>query len=201
MDGIVTQYGDITIYSDDIAVLCEQYITTLPDPSMIYKASVFRGLLDYLYRHCLKNVNIRKAENKAYLDYQKLDKLFFELYLPLTYKYNSIPSIMGFCSMLHISNEGLSDVKQGYNSNGNARVNKADVEIVKKWSMICESSLYDKATTENSIGAIFGLKAGFGWKEAVASPEPYTLPSVDSPEQIAARHAQAALNMPEKPDL
>ena len=201
MDSVIIQCGDIAIYSDNIAVLCEQYISTLPEPGMIYKASVFRGLLDYLYRHCLKDVNIRKAENKAYLDYQKLDELFFELYLPLTYKYNSIPSIMGFCSMLHISNENMTETKAGIYRDGSVRANKADSEIVKKWSMICESSLYDKATTENSIGAIFGLKAGFGWKEAVASPEPYTLPSVDSPEQIAARHAQSALTMPEKPDL
>lgn len=200
MDGIITQYGDITIYSDDIVVLCEQYINSLPNPDNIYKSNTFKGLLDYIYRHYLKDIDLRCKDKSNTNNYELLDKLFFDLYLPLVYKYNNSPSVLGFCTMCHISAENISDIRNGVYRSGYP-VNSQNSQIVKKWYQVSESSLFDKAVQENGIGAIFGLKAGFGWKEAVASPEPYTVPSIDSPETIAERHKQNVLTMPEKPIL
>lgn len=200
MDGIVTQYGDITIYSDDIAVLCEQYINSLPNPDNIYKSNTFKGLLDYIYRHYLKDIDITSKDKANAHNYQLLDKLFFDLYLPLVYKYNNSPSVLGFCTMCHISAEHISSVANGLYRDG-SRVNSQNSQIVKKWYQVTESSLFDKAVNESSVGSIFLLKSKFSYRETAPLIEVSNVEQVDSPEQIAARHAQAALNMPEKPDL
>lgn len=200
MDGIVTQYGDITIYSDDIAVLCEQYINSLPNPDNIYKSNTFKGLLDYIYRHYLKDIDLRCKDKSNTNNYELLDKLFFDLYLPLVYKYNNSPSVLGFCTMCHISAENISDVKNGLYRDG-SRVNSQNSQIVKKWYQVTESSLFDKAVNESSVGSIFLLKSKFSYRETAPLIEVSNVEQVDSPETIAARHAQAALTMPEKPDL
>lgn len=200
MDGIVTQYGDITIYSDDIAVLCEQYINSLPNPDNIYKSNTFKGLLDYIYRHYLKDIDLRCKDKSNTNNYELLDKLFFDLYLPLVYKYNNSPSVLGFCTMCHISAENISDIKNGLYRDG-SRVNSQNSQIVKKWYQVTESSLFDKAVNESSVGSIFLLKSKFSYRETAPLIEVSNVEQVDSPEQIAARHAQAALTMPEKPDL
>ena len=200
MDGIVTQYGDITIYSDDIAVLCEQYINSLPNPDNIYKSNTFKGLLDYIYRHYLKDIDITSKDKANAHNYQLLDKLFFDLYLPLVYKYNNSPSVLGFCTMCHISAEHISSVANGLYRDG-SRVNSQNSQIVKKWYQVTESSLFDKAVNESSVGSIFLLKSKFSYRETAPLIEVSNVEQIDSPEQIAARHAQAALNMPKKPDL
>lgn len=200
MDGIVTQYGDIIIYSDDIAVLCEQYINSLPNPDNIYKSNTFKGLLDYIYRHYLKDIDITSKDKANAHNYQLLDKLFFDLYLPLVYKYNNSPSVLGFCTMCHISAEHISSVANGLYRDG-SRVNSQNSQIVKKWYQVTESSLFDKAVNESSVGSIFLLKSKFSYRETAPLIEVSNVEQVDSPEQIAARHAHAALNMPEKPDL
>lgn len=191
---------NVSIYINDIWILCDEYINSLDNPDMIYKSSIFRGMLDYIYRHGLKDISLYNPKKNSSLDYELLDKIFFEIYLPIVYKYNAIPSILGFSTMLRIDSENLSYVRKGVYYDG-SRANPKNSEIVKKWYAVSESSLYDKAVQENGIGAIFGLKAGFGWKEAVASPEPYTTPTIDSPETIAERHKQNVLTMPEKPTL
>lgn len=200
MDGIVTQYGDMTIYSDDIAVLCEQYINSLPNPDNIYKSNTFKGLLDYIYRHYLKDIDLRCKDKSNTNNYELLDKLFFDLYLPLVYKYNNSPSVLGFCTMCHISAENISDIRNGVYRSGYP-VNSQNSQIVKKWYQVTESSLFDKAVNESSVGSIFLLKSKFSYRETAPLIEVSNVEQVDSPEQIAARHAQAALNMPEKPDL
>ena len=200
MDGIVTQYGDITIYSDDIALLCEQYINSLPNPDNIYKSNTFKGLLDYIYRHYLKDIDITSKDKANAHNYQLLDKLFFDLYLPLVYKYNNSPSVLGFCTMCHISAEHISSVANGLYRDG-SRVNSQNSQIVKKWYQVTESSLFDKAVNESSVGSIFLLKSKFSYRETAPLIEVSNVEQIDSPEQIAARHAQAALNMPKKPDL
>lgn len=200
MDGIVTQYGDITIYSDDIAVLCEQYINSLPNPDNIYKSNTFKGLLDYIYRHYLKDIDLRCKDKSNTNNYELLDKLFFDLYLPLVYKYNNSPSVLGFCTMCHISAENISDIRNGVYRSGYP-VNSQNSQIVKKWYQVTESSLFDKAVNESSVGSIFLLKSKFSYRETAPLIEVSNVEQVDSPEQIAARHAQSALTMPEKPDL
>lgn len=200
MDGIVTQYGDITIYSDDIAVLCEQYINSLPNPDNIYKSNTFKGLLDYIYRHYLKDIDLRCKDKSNTNNYELLDKLFFDLYLPLVYKYNNSPSVLGFCTMCHISAENISDIRNGVYRSGYP-VNSQNSQIVKKWYQVTESSLFDKAVNESSVGSIFLLKSKFSYRETAPLIEVSNVEQVDSPETIAARHAQAALNMPKKPDL
>ena len=200
MDGIVTQYGDITIYSDDIALLCEQYINSLPNPDNIYKSNTFKGLLDYIYRHYLKDIDLRCKDKSNTNNYELLDKLFFDLYLPLVYKYNNSPSVLGFCTMCHISAENISDIRNGVYRSGYP-VNSQNSQIVKKWYQVTESSLFDKAVNESSVGSIFLLKSKFSYRETAPLIEVSNVEQIDSPEQIAARHAQSALTMPEKPDL
>ena len=201
MDNSIIAYNGIEIYQSDIDVLCDEYINSLPVPEMVYKTAVFNGLLDYIYKHLLKNIikSDNGKTNNSY-DYELLDKIFFELYLPVVYKYNKTPTVLQFCCLCHIANSNLSDIRKGvYRSNG-SKANTQNTQTVQKWFDICESALYNRAIEDNSIGAIFGLKAAYNWRDTqtITLETPSTIPH-ETAEQIAAKHANAIL--PEKPEI
>ena len=84
--------------------------------------------------------------------------------------------------------------------NGDTRgASQAHSELAKKIQADCESILAGKVANTNSIGSMFILKCGYGWQENQHIVVETANTTHDSAEQIAARHASAAL--PEKPDL
>lgn len=192
--GVILEYNGMTLYADDIAVVCDDYINSLPDQSMIYKSTVFSGMLDSIYKRCIKNI----IPEKYNLDFTLLDNIFNNIYIPLCYRYNKVPTIIQFCILVNIDNGHISDLKNGvYRSNG-SKANTANSQTVKKWFSVCESALLDKAISESSIGSIFALKANFGYRDnqTITLETPSQIPH-ETAEQIAAKHANAML--PEKP--
>ena len=191
----VISYNGIEIYKSDIDILCAEYAESLYDPTMVTKSAGFTGLLQYIYKHGLSEL-LKRDKGKPY-NYDVLDKVFFNVYIPLCSKYGMTPTIIQFSSLVHVDNTAISDVKTGIRQNAT----NTEKQTVKNWYDVCESALLSRAVDFNSIGGIFALKSCYGYRDNVVVQEISQAPTVESPEQIAARHKQAALNMPEKPDL
>lgn len=191
--------GEI-IYFSDVLDICDNYINMLQDETAINKSAAFNGLLLYLKSDSKINkiINNIKSENGR-IDYNALDIIFKNIYLPVCYRYLKTPTILQFCIFTGINNGFISQVRNGNYYNNNYSVNKVNSEIVKTWFEICESALYGKALEENSIAAIFGLKAAHGWKEANELTITARIDEHESAAEIAARHNVESL--PEMPEI
>ena len=193
----IIKHNDISIYSSDIDLLTEEYIQTLDNPEMIYKSLVFSGLLEHIYKRLLSNI---LPDNNKPNDYDLLNTVFYEIYIKLCYKFNINPSILGFSVFCHIDNTNLTDIKNGVYRTDGSKVNPKTSQLVRKWYTVCESGLYGKVASENSIGAIFLLKAGFNYSDTqTININTNNDLQHETAEQIAARHSGAQL--PEKIDL
>ena len=198
MNDIITTYGEIEVYKNDIEILERDYISMLEDPKDIYDTNIFFGLLNHIHVNLFSNVVKKNSgiTNSSY-NYNSLNDIFYKCYIPLTCKYKKVPTLKSFCCLVGISNSALSEVISGtYTTTGN-RVNPETCETVKKWKSTCETALEGNAYNNNSIGAIFGLKAAHGWKEA---PQEIIVNGSErpqaTPEQIADKFRDAI-----KPEL
>lgn len=198
-------YGDYNIYQSDIKQLCDEYINSLDFPEMVYKTPGFSGLLDYIYKNALSDIieYSRGKENNSFkhgIDFELLDNIFYNLYLPLCYRYGLTPTILQFCVLCKLANSHITDIKNGIYSSNGTKVNPLHTKTVKNWFSTCESALFSRAVDANSIGAIFGLKACYQYSDQqVQQVQITTSQTLETPEQIAERHKSAAL--PEKPIL
>lgn len=194
-DTVLLTSDGLEIYQSEIDILTDEYINTLPDPNNIYKSQCFNGLLLYIYNKLIKNIIISdniKHDRKNRNNYALLDNIFFSVYLPLTYKYNAVPTLLSFCSFVRIDNRLLTEILNGQYRNGST-VNQDNTVTVQKWKQICESALESKAYAENSIGAIFGLKAAYRWKESMPELPENMIVIKQSAEQIKERYKSAEL--------
>ena len=156
----VLAYNGTELYQNDIDILVSDYLETLPDKTMIYKSTVFSGLLNYIYNHKLKNIIPNEFKN----DYDLLNDIFNNIYINLCTRFNIVPSVIQFCVLCNISREVLTDIRNGTYRNG-TNVNPAKSLTVRKWFDTCESMLLSKAQNESSIGSIFALKANYKYRE------------------------------------
>lgn len=199
MNNVLVSDSGIEIYQSDIDILTDEYISSLPDETMIYKSSCFNGLLLYIYnnklKHVIDTVKQNKQINNYYIDYDLLNEIFFNVYLPLTCKYNIVPTVLAFCTFVRINNVYMSEIRNGIYNNG-SKPNSANTETVKKWYSVCESALADKAFNDNGIGAIFGLKANYFWNDQLKPIETAEQLTQSTPTEIQQRYASA-----KKPEL
>lgn len=172
---VLLTYNGLEVYENDILYVCDEYINRLPDSSMIYKSTVFAGMLKYIYRQCIRDIietdrnnnTLKRNEN----NYKLLDDIFNNIYIYLCSLYNIVPSIIQFCVLVDIDNTTVSDLRKGkYRTNG-MEANPANSQTVQKWYAVCESMLLSKATNESSIGSIFALKANYGYRDNVTQLE------------------------------
>lgn len=198
---LITKYGEIQVFKNDVEILEQDYISTLNNPEDINKTNVFSGLLNHVYINLFSNVvkNNTGLTNSSY-DYDALNDIFFRCYVPLAYKYNKTPTLQAFCCLVGISNSALSEIITGtYTTTGN-KVNANTCETVKKWKSVCESALVNKAYDDSSIGAIFGLKAAHSWSDQqIQRLEIVNNGTQATPEQIAEKYRD--IKQPELPDL
>ena len=153
------------IFLTDVDYYISEYIDTLPDADMITKPKVFLGLLDYLYEHVIRNIPYKPQVTGQMLDYSLIGELFFKVYKPLTARYNMTPTVIGFATFLRISNENLSDVRQGYYRTSGNRVASNATQTIKAVYDACEAATLTNAIDGNSIGSIFALKCNYGYSE------------------------------------
>lgn len=184
MDNVILTYNNIELYQSEIDVLCDEYISTLHDENMIYKSTVFSGMLNYIYLHKLKYIIPDTYNN----DYVLLDSIFDNIYINLCTRFNICPSIIQFTVLCHIDVSMLTEMRTGTYKDG-SRVNADTSKTVKKWYSVCESMLLSKATNESSIGSIFALKANYGYRD---NDTPQVLQiqtgTQATPEQIAEKY-------------
>jgi hypothetical protein len=195
---IKSDNDDIIIYNSDISMLEEEYIESLYNPEMIFKVSVFNGLLNLIHERLLKDL-IRFQNN--YINYQICNDIFFKIYIPLCNKYNIVPSVINFTStVLRIDNTLITDIRNGnYRSDG-SNVNKLTIQLVKNWFNVCESAYVQSVSNNNSVGCMFLLKSLYKYSDNnPIQVEIARIEDHDTPEQIAARHKTAFI--PEKPNI
>lgn len=195
MDNVILTYNNIELYQSEIDILCDEYIKTLHDESMIYKSTVFSGMLNYIYLHKLKYIIPDTYNN----DYKLLDLIFDQVYINLCTRFNICPSIIQFATLCHFDNSVLTEIKSGTYRDG-SRVSADTYKTVKKWYAVCESMLLSKATNESSIGSIFALKANYSYRDN-DTPQLIQVTSATqaTPEQIAEKYRDT--KQPELPDL
>ena len=195
MENILLSQNGIDIYESDIMILCDEYISRLPDSNSIYKSAVFAGMLRYIYYHKLKYVieTDKVNRNAKQNNYKLLDDIFYNIYIYLCSLYNIVPSIIQFCVLVDIDNTTVSDINKGiFRSNG-SKANEVNTQTVKKWYAVCESMLLSKAQNESSIGSIFALKANYGYRDNFQQVEILPTQQTQTAEQIKERYKSAQL--------
>ena len=198
-DNCILAYNGSEVYQNEIDILCDEYINTLPIPDLIYsKASVFNGLLDYIYRKRLKKI-IDSNSNGYNNNYNLLDCIFRNIFKPLCHRFNKTITVINFCCFVNIDYSIVRDIRDGvYHSNGQ-KVKFESTAIIKKWFLECENSLVSKASEENTIGSLFLLKSVFSYSENNQITVINQLESKEDPAMIAEKYK--TVSIPEKPDI
>ena len=187
----ILAHNGVEIYQNDIDIVCQEYIQSLPFPDMVTKSSVFSGMLAEISRKIIKPFidNDRKKRNTTRYDYDLLNDIFYLIFIPLCNRFNICGSVLLFSVFCGIPNEHLSDIRNGvYRFNGST-VNPANAQTVKNWYHTIESNLLLKATNESSIGSIFALKANYNYNDNLQKIEIVnSANSADTPAQIMEKY-------------
>ena len=155
----VTEQG-IEVYENDIYRLVDEYINTVLqvtpeefDTQKEYKAVVADSFVDMIF---YIHDRIPKPSND---DIELLDNIW-NIYTNICYKFLLNPTILRFSIFVNINNNTIKDW-----INNRDRTNSIYSTTAKKWLSECECSLYDQAVNTNGIGAIFALKANYGYRD------------------------------------
>ena len=161
-DLILLNSGDIDIYDSDLDIACESYLSRLRDPELIYKSSnTFLGLLSYVRRTVLKPIINFTRYDKAKYNYELLNDIYNNVYIKLCSDYDKTPIIITFCEYLvDIDSEYICDIHTG-----RQKASPAAAATVKKWYSDSRGANLSKVVDNNSIGAMFNLKANHGMSD------------------------------------
>lgn len=184
------------IYLNRISELTDEYINGLDDTEEIYKAPVFMGLLKFLYVSLFRPSKTMRHNSNSLLVSAEPETIsdLWDIFAGICYKYRQTPTILKFCTMTGLDRVTFERWKNGESRNANP----AYCRTAQKAYTESESALESKAIESNGIGAIFGLKSCFQWREtSPVQPELMQPERHDSIEEIRARYASARL--PEKP--
>ena len=157
-----TENDGIKIYASDIDIACEMYLSKLKDPELLYKSSnTFIGLLSYIRMTVLKPILTFTRYEKNKYDYSLLDNIYNNVYVKLCSDYDKTPIIITFCEYLvDIDSEYISRVYTGA-----LKASPAAVQTIKKWYSNSKGANLSKVVDNNSIGAMFNLKANYGMSD------------------------------------
>lgn len=191
--------GTTEVYLTDLDVLVSEYIADL-DAETLSKPTTYLGLLKHIYVTEFRPSAKQQFNANSVLinaDPVEISKLW-DWYVSLALKFGRTPTIAQFGVLTGIDRHTFQDWRDGSTRNASPIYSTTSSKMKSE----SEAFLESRAVESGSIGAIFALKACHNWREsAPVTAEIETRPVVDSPEEIAARHASAALKMPEKPDL
>ena len=137
--------------------------------------------------------NIVRKDNGYNYDYEILNDIYYNIYLPLCSKYNISPTVLQFSCLCNIDITLLSDIKDGKLRNG-SNINNRIIEIVKGWYNNSESTILSKAIDSNSIGSIFVLKSIYRYNDSQPIQIEYkNTESHKSIEEIKEKYSNAFL--------
>ena len=164
----------------DIQNSIEAYKDTLIDPDELFNNKSFRfnGLLRYIHSHNIKSI----LPNTRRYNYELLDNIFCNIYIPLCYIYNHVPSVSNFiCHLIQSDINNIYDIKTGTYRSYGSKVNPELQRFVLKWDSICDSDLVDYITHTNSIGGIFRAKTkGFQEQQSIKLEIDVQAPTLDT---------------------
>ena len=146
-------------------------------------------LLDTIYRQLFKPDNYKHGKQKTKLDLSNVQLLrdLWEILRGICLKYGSACTVNRFCVFTGISVDTFNTWK-----NGEYRT-KEHSELVKDFLRDSESDLLARAVDSNSIGAIFALKAGFGYSDQ--QPQTLTIKRGDEMPQLTQEEIRERLEM------
>lgn len=196
---MVEQDGkEIEVYLTQMDALTDEFVRDL-EPEELKKPSTFMGLLKYLYVNMFRpDRKMRHNSNSTLVeaDAETISDLW-DAFSALCFRYGQAPTILKFSQLTGIDRATFTTWKEGTWRTAN----QAYSRTAKKMFQESEAALEAKAIENNSIGAIFGLKCNFLWREtAPIVPEIDNTQMTETAQQISARYAEA-LRMPDKPDL
>lgn len=164
----------IKIYDTDIDLYIDEYISNLSDISLIYKPMIFNGLLHFIYDHVF-SVNKFGFNNNSNINYSNtyLINRLIDKYISLSFKYNHVPTLLGFSLMTGISNATLSSwLSEEYRNNANSALAVEGMgkplthaQTVKRLKDISELALVSNTAETSSIGSLFLLKSNYGYND------------------------------------
>jgi len=159
---VLVSKDDIEIYDSDIEIACDNYMAKLKEPELLYKSSnTFIGLLSYIRMTVLKPILTFTRYDKNKYDYSLLDNIYNNVYVKLCSDYDKTPIIITFCEYLvDIDSEYICDIHTG-----RQKASSAAVAFVKKWYSNSKGANLSKVVDNNSIGAMFNLKANHGMSD------------------------------------
>lgn len=161
-DLVLLNKDEINIYNSDIEIACETYMARLKDPELLYKSSnTFIGLLSYIRMTILKPILTFTRYDKNKYDYSLLDNIYNNIYVKLCSDYDKTPIIITFCEYLvDIDSEYISRVYTGA-----LKASPTAIQTIKKWYSNSKGANLSKVVDNNSIGAMFNLKANYGMSD------------------------------------
>ena len=149
------QYKDVL---DNINTCISNYIN---NPSNIIEPKNSNSLT--LLLKYIRNKYLYKYDgiinNSKHINIELLDNIW-NIYTNICYKFLLNPTILRFSIFVNINNNTIKDW-----INNRDRTNSIYSTTAKKWLSECECSLYDQAVNTNGIGAIFALKANYGYRD------------------------------------
>ena len=200
VDEILVSCKQGVIARSDIDRSISEYTATLVNPEILYTNGhkSFNNLLRYIYKHNLKNFIGYDTEEYTMIDYQLLDSIFCNIYIPLCYQYNRIPSINSFYNNLLLKDySSVYDIKNGLYRTDNSKININTLSFLRKWTAICNGELLDNVMHTGNVGGMFVAKTrGFSDQPQNAVQITIQAPRIDE-KQISAL---AAGQLPELPD-
>ena len=191
METAILTANGIEVYQSEIDIVCKEYIDSLFNPEMISKSSVFSGMLFEISKRIIKPFleADKQNRNSKQHNFELLNAVFYNIYIPVCNRFNICPSVLLFSVLCDISNEHLSDIRNGIYRSNKSVVTPANTQTVKNWYAVCESMLLSKAVNESSIGSIFALKANYNYNDSLQKVEVInSTNSLNTPEQIMEKY-------------
>ena len=195
-NSILCSSGELYIYDSDIAVLENDYILSL---NMKYEDAVnhiksdISGLLFYIYNNKLKYIlqNDISITGKKY-NISFLHSIFLNIYIPICYKYNNVPSMIQFCVLCNKSNKYISNIINGAVSS--REITSEQIETLKGMMQVCETASFARVSNKNSVGNMFLLKAVYGYQE---QPNRIEISVEERADPAALAEKYSAIALPE----
>lgn len=183
MGNTVKADNGVEIYTDDIFVYADEYVSTLRDGESIYfqSGNVFTGMIKYINRHM-------SFTKEIYADINILNDIW-EIYTELVYRYNQKPTIEEYCLLTGISRETVYSWLRGEHRTEDVceKFGSSRSDTIKKWQEECRLGRYKSAATGN-VGGIFLCKAVDGMVETAPAQVPYSGDHRQSLEEIQQRY-------------
>lgn len=221
----------VGVYEHAIWLAADDYIEGLEDqytPLEQVLAQVrtfrgFRGLLNHIYTRLFKpSPNNPKHRTDQYttmvnsvLDYNDIDLLdaIFDIYVALCAKYNQLPSVLNYCTMVGLSaatvKTWLTGAVRDYDFSESdedfrqfSQTSRKHKQVVQRWFDVSEGAMYDNAASGN-VGGIFLMKAAFGYRETapVQVPETLVKPRLSRSEVLSLTNDNLAVEDLDLPDI